>query len=632
MRILTIVLFSLFSLTACAQNTKALKQFDQANVELEKGNKDKALACLNKAIKIDPNYADAWSLKAYIYEKNHDSTNACKCYRMAIKADPLYQNTYYYYAKYLYELEEYDQAMALLAKFHAIAKDPKFDKKKDGASAKLQKDADKLGESCKFAKEEAARAAVLNIKNMGPGINSANWEYWPGMTIDGKYFIVTRLMTDQEDFYISLRTDTGWSLAQPLPGKINTPDNEGTSSVTPDGRFIFFTVCNQDGFGSCDLFYSYYTPSTGQWGKRMNMGKEINSTQWDATPAISADGKSIIFSSARDGGYGGKDLYISHFANGKWTTPENLGKTINTADDEEAPFLHYDGRTLYFSSNGHPGLGGHDLFLTRKGADGEWQTPVNLGKGINTDADERGLYVEYKGEKAYFSSNRPGGFGGVDIYSFDLAPDKRPGPISYVLGKVIDEELKQDLTARIVVTDLKTNTVVLSDSSFSFFTTLEPGGNYGLNVYRKGYLFYSANFQPTAGSIDSPFVVTAMLKAIKSDETIVLNNIFFDVDKYDLKSESYAELDKVLALLRANPAMTIAIEGHTDNTGSADHNQVLSENRAKSVMQYLVSKGINAKRVTAKGFGATRPQPDADNATEQGRARNRRIEMRVTSL
>jgi len=642
-KVLSIINFLLVISVAWAQNPKAVKSFNKANEELEKGNKSKAFAYLNKAIKLDSKYADPWSLKAYIYEKSKDSANACLCYRGAIKADPLYQSGYYYYAKYLYDLNRFDEAISELNKFNKVELDPKFNPKKDKSNGKITKEAAKLIDNCFFSKNEVANLAILNIKNMGTGINSKMWEYWPGMTIDGKYFLMTRLMglkeNRQEDFYQSTRTDTGWSKAIELPGNINTAKNEGNTSVTPDGKFIYYTVCEdrnagneevKEGKGSCDIYYSSYSASKNTWSKRVNLGGIVNSTEWDAHPSISADGKSIIFSSTRKGGFGGMDLWISHWVNGAWTMPENLGSTINTSDNESAPFLHYDGKSLYFSSNGHPGVGGQDIFLSRKGADGKWTTPVNLGKGINTASEEVGLYVEYSGKKGYFSSDRPGGFGGVDIYSFDLSEDKRPGPVSYVQGTVLDDETKKEIAGRIEVVDLKNKQVILRDSAFSFFTTMEPGGNYALNVYRKGYLFYSANFQPEPAKIDSPYSVVALLKAIKNNQHIVLNNIFFDVDKYDLKPESVSELNAVLALLRANATMEIEIEGYTDNSGLADHNQVLSENRAKSVYGYLVKEGIVSKRIKFKGYGAEKPI--ADNNTEIGRAQNRRIEMRVTHL
>lgn len=612
-------------------NPKAQKCFDDAYTQYVLGNQDKALKLLASAIKKDPKYADAYSLQAAIYEGKGDSANALKAYRNTIKADVLRQVNYYHMAQYLFKLEKYEQALQLLDEFDQVPKMAGYKANRDAAREKTVQAANVLKESCALALEDSKNMATLNIKNMGPNINTSDFEYWPGMTIDGKIFIFTKMLNMQEDFYISTRTDSGWSKAIPLPGRINTPENEGTTSVSADGRYIFFTVCNQeDCYGSCDLFYSAYNPVTHAWSRRMNLGKVINSPAWDAQPSISADSRTLIFSSSRPGGYGRKDLWMSRFSNGKWSEPENMGPTINTSEDDDAPFLHYDGKTLYFSSEGHPGYGQHDLFVSRKNSDGTWSKPVNMGKGINTSDDETGLYVERKGEKAYFVSSRSGGYGGLDIYSFDLGQGKKPEPVSFVNGNVFDEKTRSELFGRIEIVNLEDHSVTFTDSAPNFFTTLTPGGNYALNVYRAGYLFYSANFQPTQASIDSPFLVNAYLKAIEKDKKIVLENIFFDVDKFDLKPESDDELATVVELLQNNPAMKVEISGHTDNTGSEEHNVELSKNRATSVQLYLISKGIAANRLLVKGYGAS--QPMADNSTETGRAKNRRIEMKVLSL
>lgn len=631
--VLTLIFFLGFGVAVQAQskNPKAQKCFDQAYNEYVIGNQSKALKMLACAVKKDPSYSDAYSLQAAIYEGQGDSVHALEAYRNTLKADPLRQVNYYHFAQYLFKIERYTDALQMLDRFEKVPEMPGFKPNRDAARDKTAQAATVLKESCSLAIEDSKNMAGLNIQNLGPNINTSDFEYWPGMTIDGNVFIFTKMLNMQEDFYISTKTDSGWSTAIPLPGRINTPENEGTTSISADGRYIFFTVCNQeDCMGSCDLFYSAYNPKTGVWSRRMNLGKSINSPAWDAQPAISADGRTLIFSSSRPGGYGRKDLWMSRFSNGKWSDPENLGPTVNTPDDDEAPFLHYDGKTLYFSSDGHPGYGQHDLFVTRKNADGSWSKPVNMGKGINTSDDETGLYVERKGDKAYFVSSRKGGFGGLDIYSFDLGAGKKPDPVSFVTGFIFDEKTKAELYGRIEIVNLNSNAVIYTDSAPNFFTTLEPGGNYALNVYRSGYLFYSDNFQPTQASIDSPFVVNAYLKAVEKDKKIVLENIFFDVDKFELKPESKAELEAVIHLLKSNPSMKVEISGHTDNTGSEDHNIELSKNRAASVQSYLVANGIAVPRVTTKGYGAS--QPVADNETDSGRAKNRRIEMKVISL
>ena len=631
MRVALLLILTLIGSCATAQKgnrKKAENEFMNALKAYSQGNKNEALQFIKKSLKADKSFGNAWSLQADIAEKLNDTSLARKSYESCLYYEPLFQNHYYYYARYCFRRGQYQKALDLLAKFSLITAEPGFDKIRDKAASGTVALAEKLVESCKLAMEDQQRVEDLDIRNLGPGVNSMQNEYWPGMTVDGETLIYTRLVNGQEDFYLSSRSQDSWINARPLPGSINTSNNEGYTSVSADGRFIFFSVCNQEGFGSCDIFYSYLKGNA--WSRRMNLGDKINSASWDAQPAISADGKTLIFSSARPGGFGGKDLWISHWKNNVWTTPENLGKTINTADDEEAPYLHYDGKTLYFSSSGHTGYGQHDIFKSQMLNDVEWTIPENMGRGINTDADEAGFYVDFKGEKAYIASSREGGFGGLDIYSVKLSAEKKPIPVTYVKGTILDAETENEISGRIELINLGNRTVILSDSATRFFTTLETYGMYGLNVYRSGYLFYSANFQPKPSSIDSPFLVTALLKPIKMDQSMVLNNIFFETDKFDLRPESFPELQKLFTLLFNNPDLIVEISGHTDNQGSDSHNATLSQNRANAVKNYLLKAGISAGAVKTAGYGAARPI--GDNNTVFGRAQNRRIEMKIIGL
>ncbi len=434
-----------------------------------------------------------------------------------------------------------------------------------------------------------------------------------------------------------------WSKAKRAPGKINTWENEGTTSVYMGPSLneeLYFTVCNQGGFGSCDLFVSKIIQSaaTGaaleiqnnnlkMWGPRSNVGEAVNSASWDAQPSVSGDGQMLIFASSRPGGFGGKDLWVSRKVRGQWTSPKNLGPKINTSSDEEAPFIHYDGRTLYFSSNGHPGYGGHDLFITRLDDQEQWSKPTNLGVGVNTESDDVGFYVDALAEKAYFASARPGGFGGLDIYEMYLPEKFKPAPVSYLRGMVLDAENKSPLVARVRLVDLTTQKIIFEDSIQQFLIPIIPGKNYALHSSRSGYLFDSRNFQPTQTELNNPFEVTALLSPLKVDQVITLNNIFFDIDKFDLKVESEVELKTMLWLMNSNPKMKLEISGHTDNTGSEVHNKELSQNRALAVKNYLINTGIKSDRIVSKGYGSSKPA--ASNDSDAGRAKNRRIEARI---
>jgi len=589
-----------------------------------------ALKLVKKAIKCDPSVSTAYSLQAIIYETMNDSNNAVTAYQKCIETDSLYQANYYYYANYLFRLKRYNEALVALDGYQKAPKISGYKANRDAASQVMADKATRLKASIEMAAKSHFDVSTLNISNMGPTINSSQHEYWPGMPINGQTFVFTRLVNSQEDFYFSKKEGEEWQKAKAAPGNINTPENEGTTSVFmgPDVEILYYTVCNQGGFGSCDLFYSKL--DKGRWGAKMNLGETINSAFWDAQPSVSGDGNLLIFASARPGGYGGKDLWMARKYNGVWTKPTNLGPTINTSLDEEAPFLHYDGKTLYFSSVGHAGFGNHDLFISRLDENDKWSKPENLGNTVNTESDDVGFYVDAVGEKAYFASGRKGGYGGLDIYSMSLPEKLKPQPVNYLLGRVLDKSNNAPIRAQVRLVDLTTQKLVYQDSVFQFLIPIIPGKNYALHSSCQGYLFDSRNFQPTKSTLEEPFEVNALLDKITTDQTVVLNNIFFDIDKFDIKSESETELQTVLKLLRVNPNMKIEISGHTDITGSEEHNKTLSANRANSIKSYLETKGISAARLTSKGYGSTKP--NASNDTEEGRALNRRIEIKILKI
>jgi outer membrane protein OmpA-like peptidoglycan-associated protein len=384
------------------------------------------------------------------------------------------------------------------------------------------------------------------------------------------------------------------------------------------------------GRGNFDIYFSYREKD--KWGAPQN-GGAINSDQWDSQPCLSPDKKQLYFASRRIGGYGGSDIYVCNLLpNGNWSLPINLGPTVNTATDEQCPFIHADNQTLFFTSSGWPGYGDDDLYYVKKQPDGKWGNPVNLGYPINTIDREGTLYIAADGKTAYYAGERSDSRGGLDIYSFELREDMRPVKTLWVKGKVSDNKTKQGLVSTVELIDIKNNTVisnVQTDAGGNYFTTLPVGKDYAFNVNKKGYLFYSDNFLLSQRSPDSIYEKNIALFPIEKDASIVLKNLFFETNKFNLKTESQAELDKLVQLLNDNPTLKIEISGHTDSIGKAPDNLKLSQSRAKAVVDYLVSKKIAAARLTSKGFGSTKPV--ANNKTEEGRALNRRTEMKVLS-
>ena len=626
--------FLLFTLCAFAQydpskiNKKAIEAYDKGIGKAQAGNYKDALESLQEAIQKDANYVEAYLSLAGVYGQMKDYRQSTVFYEKAFALDSNYTSDFRLpYSINLAGMGEFDKALNTINILLS----------KSNLNSNTRKAAEYRRKTFQFAVDYAKNNPYKNYvfapQNLGDAINSPESEYFPSMPVDGSTLIFTRRLNNfNEDFFASRKNGTGWDKAFRLTGSINTPQNEGAQNISQDGNWLVFTGCNRpDGFGSCDIYISYLT--NDGWSEAINLGNKINSDQWDSQPCLSPDKRDLYFSSRRFGGYGGSDLYVSHRqANGRWSEPENLGPEINTAGDESAPFIHADNQTLYFTSTGLLGYGEEDLFVVRKGDDGKWGKPLNLGYPINTISHEGTLFIAADGKTAYYASDRSEGKGGLDIYSFEMREDLRPAKTLWVKGKVFDQKTSAGLPSTVELIDLASKQIisrVQTDETGNYLITLPVGKDYAFNVARRGYLFYSDNYSLKEKAPDSTYQKDIPLQPIEVNAAIVLRNIFFDFNKYDLKPESQVELDKVVQLLQENPTVKIQIEGHTDNVGSATDNQKLSENRAKSVVSYLNSKGIRLERLIAKGFGATKPI--ADNKTEEGRAQNRRTELKIVA-
>jgi outer membrane protein OmpA-like peptidoglycan-associated protein len=415
---------------------------------------------------------------------------------------------------------------------------------------------------------------------------------------------------------------------------VNTNLNEGAQNISQDGEWIIFTGCNYpEGQGSCDLYISYKTLKG--WSEPSNLGSIINTDFWESSPSLSPDKRDLYFSSDQPGGYGGRDIWVSHRNdNGKWSRAENLGPAVNTNGNEGSAFMYADNQTLFFNSSGHPGYGQTDLFFSKKQADSSWSTPVNLGYPVNTINDEGSLIVAPDGKTAYYASDPTNSKGALDLYSFQLRDDIRPPKTLWVKGKVYDSKTKIGLPSSVELTEINTQRPVSklqTDELGNYLTTLPIGNNYAFNVNRKGYLFYSENYDLTDNKIDSVVQLDIPLQPIEAGANIILKNIFFDSKMTELKPASIIELNKVLQLIIDNPTIKILITGHTDNVGKPQDNLTLSNSRALSVVKHLLdSRKIGIERLQYKGLGASKAI--ADNNTEEGRAKNRRTELNIISI
>ncbi len=624
-------------------NQQAIKLLQQAGIDFSNKKSENALKLLDKAIGIDPNFIEAYLMKGDIYADRSDHIKTIEQYKKAIEIDPeFFKNTYYSLANEELFIGNYSDAMIHIEKFLS------YPSKK----GMMYWRANLIKSSCEFALKAVSNPVPYDPKNMGDSINTENGEYFPTITADGMTFLFTRRLPTttrygassfQEDFYISKKSGNDWGMAKAIT-EINTGGNEGAPALSADGQYIFFTSCAEldeslgarKTHGSCDLFLSKKVGD--KFSEPRNLEFPICTDKWESQPSFSSDGRTLYFvrKTIGLGGVSQHDIMVSHIGDDySWSEPVSVSDLINTPYDELSVFIHPDDQTLYFSSSGHPGMGGNDIFLSRRDSSGKWMKPENLGYPINTVNDENSFLVSPDGKTAFFASDRDGGKGGLDLYQFSLYEKVRPKPVTYMKGKVFDAETKKPLSASFELIDLASGKVIVSSSSNvgngEFIVALPAGKKYALNVSKDGYLFYSDNFRlDNPKSADEPVLKDVAMKPIKAGESIVLNNIFYDTDKYDLKDESKVELGKLITFLTKNPKINFEISGHTDNVGTKPYNQTLSEKRAKSVYDYLLAKGIPVSRMISKGYGDSKPV--ADNNSETGRAKNRRTEFMITSL
>ena len=633
--IITVFLF-LFSATMCSAqwyepdkvNKKAGEIYAKAYEDAQEQKYESAINHINKALVIDPRFVDAFLSRAGIYANLKKYDASVIDFEKAFQLDSVYSFTYLLpYSISLAGLGQFQKALIAVERF--LQND-----QLNSQSLRAGNYRKRVYEfAVEYEKKHPSNNYVFTPHNLGDSVNSTALEYFPSLTIDGKKLIFTRRIAGDEDFYETDLIDGKWSKAEPLGGKVNTNLNEGAQNISQDGQWIIFTGCNYpEGQGSCDLYISYKTKQG--WSEPENLGPMVNTDFWESSPSLSPDKRDIYFSSNQPGGYGGKDIWVTHRnANGKWGRPENLGDKINTSSDESCSFIYSDNQTLFFNSNGHQGYGQTDLFFSKKLNDSTWSEPENLGYPINTIDDEGSLIVSSNGKTAYYASDRSDTKGGLDLYSFQLRADIQPPRTLWVKGQVFDAQTKAGLPSSVELTDINSRQLiskVQTDEEGNYLTTLPVGKDYAFNVNRKGYLFYSENYNLNDPSIDSIFTANIPLQPIAAGAAIILKNIFFESKKTILNPGSLVELDKVIQLMNENPKLKILISGHTDNVGKDADNLVLSNGRALSVINYLLaSRQISKDRLQSKGLGATKPI--ADNATEQGKALNRRTELSVIS-
>ncbi len=619
------------------KNKRAIKHFEAALVYYEKYEDLNTITQLKMALDIDSNFVEAYNLFATLYENKKDFLNTIKYYSKSIKANPDFSyKTYYLLGKAQLRMGIYEDAKD---NFESCIN---F----EGVSPRFEAYSTALLERAEFGINAVNKPIEFNPVNMGENVNTEYDDYWPSLTIDEKVLTTTvRLPKDdrfpisqrnsQEDFLVTYKIDSSWTKAVNIGPPINTEDNEGSQAFSVDGRLLFYAVCNRkEDYGSCDIYFSEKKGNV--WSNPKNIGQPVNSIVWESNPTFSSDGRTLIFTvDHRRGGSGKKDLWKSVLQyGGTWSEPENLGDLINSDGNDIAPFIHPDNKTLYFASDGHLGMGGMDLFVSRKDTHGVWQKPVNLGYPINTFQDEFGLIVNAHGNLAMFSSDREDSRG-QDIYSFKLPVEFRPNPVTYVKGIVYDVITNKKLGAKFELIDLETSEIVVrsfsNEVSGEYIVCLPIDRNYAFNVSKENYLFHSENF--SLKNIDDPtkpYKLDIPLQPLAKGVKVVLKNIFFETDSYKLKPESYIELRKLIEFMNFNLNLKVEIGGHTDNVGTKQYNQTLSNNRARTVYDYLIKNNISSSRLSYKAYYFS--QPIYSNDTEEGRAMNRRTEFKIVEV
>ena len=565
---------------------------------------------------------------------------------------------------------------------------------------KLANIANEKIQACIIADSLSRKPIRVIIENAGGSVNSNFHEYSPLLSSDGNTMIFTsnrstddykiKSGTNFEDIYITHKKGDTWDEPQKISPNINIKFNDAAASLSADGNTLLLYY--EDGGG--DIYIS--TKTDGDWSKPLPLSRSINTPLfWETSACLSTDGKKLFFASNRPGGKGELDIYISELdAKGNWGKAVNMGSTINTPGNEDSPFLHSDGVTLYFSSDGHPTMGGNDIFKSDF-KDGKWHKPTNLGYPINSIEYDGFFTISADKKTGYYSTLRQDGLGSADIYTVtfleplpeekpillvsaspEFVDEKKPAVpepikeeviavvevpiekiepvkekvktedyvdpivqfhkdlkiVTVLKGKVIDETTAAPLSATISLVNNTTHKVIAkinSDPSTGIFElTIPHGGNYGVATERAGYLFNSINFNlPQFAEYQEIDTHIIMVKA-EVGSKVVLKNVFFDIGKADLKSESISEIEKLRELLVSSPELNVQINGHTDNTGNAASNKTLSLKRSSAVVDYLVAKGISTTRVSAKGFGSEKPIVSNDDESD-GRAINRRTEIEI---
>ena len=606
------------------QSKQAVQSYETGLRALEINDTQKAIQFFTIAFSKDSQYIDPAIALFQVYHDKKNFPSAIYYFNQIKKIDSIAAIPFLVKQGIaLASLGQYDAAVRLLAPFINSNHLPDY----------LLEKANSLNAVCQFAITQAM-APEISIHNMGDSINSPASEYFPTVSIQDSLFLFMRRQNlSREDFYASTMGANGFTTAAPLSDTLNFAAKKGSMSLSADLQTLYYAAdYAEQGYGRYDLYKVQRTP--WGWSKPINLGQHINSDYWDSAPSIAPDGNTLYFASNRPDGYGGIDIYVAYKnEKGYWEEAINLGPTINTKGDDQTPYIHADNQSLYFSSNGHPGFGGTDIYVTRKKLDGSWTKPVNLGYPINTYDNEGSIAVASNGSTAYIASDRADSRGELDIYKITLAENTRAHKTWYIKGQIIDASTKKTIAAAIHLVDPATGYPIMDmkvDSMGQFLLALPYFDSLGLKINSVGHDYLTSILPMDSVKAMSGRRFNFALSPIEKVFSKTFKQVYFETNSARLQSISFVELDALANYLIHTMNASILIEGHTDNTGTQAQNLLLSQQRADAIAKYLLQKGILPNRIKTKGLGAT--QPIADNNTAIGRATNRRTSFTITIL
>jgi outer membrane protein OmpA-like peptidoglycan-associated protein len=610
-----------FAPASIAQNNSAAqKLYDKAIRAFDNKAYNEGIDLLNASLKKDSNYTDSYISLFQAYLELKEKKKAIDVFEKAIPKDSLSCLPYFVkYATAYASIGDYKKADDILK---SIA---------TNVPSYLKPSYYQLNTVCSYALAHPPDNTV-KVLNAGDNINTTDAEYFPTVTVQDSILIFMRRNSiSREDFFYSNITSSGLSKAVSLSDNLNLTDKKGAPSLSSDLQTLYFSAeYPRLGFGRYDI-YSVTKTDSG-WANPINLGPNVNTDWWESAPSISPDGSALYFCSNKPGGFGGIDIYVSYKnKKGYWSKAINLGPNINTAGDEQTPFIHADNNSLYFASNGWPGYGGSDLYVAHKKLDGTWSKPINLGAPINTNDNEASVAISSNGMDGYIASDRPDSKGNLDIYKINLPEAARANKTYYFNGFIQDAITMNALSGSVKLSDNNDSSkymIVNVDNTGKFVLALPYIDSLGIQINSANHEYASLLLKKDKLIELNGATFNFQLNPIQKSFSKIFNNVFFDLNSATLLKNSNIELNALVEYLQNTATATILIEGHTDNTGNANANMQLSTKRAEAIAQFLISKGIDKNRITTKGYGSTKPI--ADNNTEPGRTQNRRTSFTIS--